>query len=151
MEDTWTIVQLAELAAEALRVETRPAAPPVSGRVREVPGERQIRWYTTIGLLDPPLTRRGRVARYGHRHLLQLVAVKRLQAAGHSLAAIQSHLTGATDTTLEQTAQIPAAPSSSTPATPSGAMPAAPLESTGTGPDRPRFWARPNPAETPLP
>ncbi|GAB3891494.1 hypothetical protein GCM10027612_37450 [Microbispora bryophytorum subsp. camponoti] len=26
-----------------------------NGRVRELPNERLIRWYTTIGLLDPPL------------------------------------------------------------------------------------------------
>jgi DNA-binding transcriptional MerR regulator len=63
-----------------------------------------IRWYTTIGLVDPPLTRRGRIAQYGRRHLLQLVAIKRLQAAGRSIAEIQTALTGATDTTLERTA-----------------------------------------------
>lgn len=77
MSDTWTIGELAEHAARALR---DGAPPPANGRVRDVPGERLIRWYTTIGLVDPPLTRRGRIARYGRRHLLQLVAVKRLQA-----------------------------------------------------------------------
>src|SRR5580704_8169548 len=50
-----------------------------NGRVRDVPNERLVRWYVTVGLVDPPLSRRGRVARYGRRHLLQLVAVKRRQ------------------------------------------------------------------------
>ncbi|MFC5816338.1 helix-turn-helix domain-containing protein [Nonomuraea harbinensis] len=106
MSDTWTIGELAERAADALRAHARP----LNGRVREVPGERLIRWYTTIGLVDPPLTRRGRIARYGRRHLLQLVAVKRLQAEGMSIADIQIALAGAADTTLEATARLPAAP-----------------------------------------
>ncbi|SDI01699.1 helix-turn-helix domain-containing protein [Nonomuraea jiangxiensis] len=104
MSDTWTIGELAAHAARALRAATPPQA--ANGRVRDVPGERLIRWYTTIGLVDPPLTRRGRVARYGRRHLLQLVAVKRLQAAGQSIAQIQTALTGATDRMLEAAAQL---------------------------------------------
>jgi DNA-binding transcriptional MerR regulator len=107
MSDTspigWTIGELAERAALALRASS-DGAPAANGRVRDVPGERLIRWYTTIGLVDPPLTRRGRVAQYGRRHLLQLVAVKRLQAAGHSIAQIQTALAGATDRMLETAA-----------------------------------------------
>ncbi|MEQ4716399.1 MerR family transcriptional regulator [Nonomuraea sp. B19D2] len=112
MSDTWTIGELAERAARALR----GGGSPVNGRVRDVPGERLIRWYTTIGLVDPPLTRRGRIAQYGRRHLLQLVAVKRLQAAGHSIAQIQAALAGATDRMLEATAGL--APTSGADATP---------------------------------
>lgn len=103
MSETWTIGELAELAADALRA----AVPATNGRVRDLPGERLIRWYTTIGLVDPPLTRRGRVARYGQRHLLQLVAVKRLQAEGRSIAEIQVALAGATDRTLERISGLP--------------------------------------------
>ncbi|MFC4007690.1 MerR family transcriptional regulator [Nonomuraea purpurea] len=108
MSDTWTIGELAEHAARALRAGApeSSAHPTVNGRVRDVPGERLIRWYTTIGLVDPPLTRRGRIARYGRRHLLQLVAIKRLQAAGHSIAQIQAALTGATDRILESAAHL---------------------------------------------
>ncbi|MGI5270696.1 MerR family transcriptional regulator [Nonomuraea sp. CA-218870] len=106
MSDTWTIGELAERAAGALRAHAQP----FNGRVREVPGERLIRWYTTIGLVDPPLTRRGRIARYGRRHLLQLVAVKRLQAEGMSIADIQAALAGAPDATLEATARLPGSP-----------------------------------------
>ncbi|MFF4614451.1 MerR family transcriptional regulator [Nonomuraea jabiensis] len=109
MSDTrpigWTIGELAERAALALRASS-DGAPALNGRVRDVPGERLIRWYTTIGLVDPPLTRRGRVAQYGRRHLLQLVAVKRLQAAGHSIAEIQTALAGATDRMLETAAGL---------------------------------------------
>ncbi|NUW39984.1 helix-turn-helix domain-containing protein [Nonomuraea rhodomycinica] len=124
MEETWTIGELAERAAGLLRA----GGPNGNGRVREVPGERLIRWYTTIGLVDPPLSRRGRVARYGRRHLLQLVAVKRLQAAGLSIADIQVALAGATDAMLEG-----AAHPETDPARPQDAAPE-------DAPDR--FWAR---------
>lgn len=111
MEEPWTILELTELAAETLAV-TRPAGPEdgparANGRVRDVPNERLIRWYVTVGLVDPPLSRRGRVARYGRRHLLQLVAVKRRQAEGRSLAEIQAELAGATDEALAAVARVP--------------------------------------------
>src|SRR5215472_3449768 len=117
MEESWTILELAELAAEELAA-TEPTGSPadagspsgptrVNGRVRDVPNERLIRWYVTVGLVDPPLSRRGRVARYGRRHLLQLVAVKRRQAEGRSLAEIQAELAGATDETLAAVACVP--------------------------------------------
>lgn len=102
MNDTWTIGELAEQAADLLA-----SHPSRSGRGRDVPNERLIRWYTTIGLLDPPLARRGRVALYGARHLLQLVAAKRRQADGRTIAEIQAELTGATDKTLSAIADIP--------------------------------------------
>ncbi|MGP4093136.1 MerR family transcriptional regulator [Nonomuraea sp. KM90] len=107
MSETWTIGELAEHAGRLLR---DGAPPPANGRVRDVPGERLIRWYTTIGLVDPPLTRRGRIARYGRRHLLQLVAVKRLQATGRSIAEIQAMLAGATDRMLETAARVEGTP-----------------------------------------
>ena len=97
-----------------------------NGRVRDVPNERLVRWYVTVGLVDPPLSRRGRVARYGRRHLLQLVAVKRRQAEGRSLAEIQAELAGATDETLAAVARL----------TDTSPAPQAPP----AAPDR--FWAR---------
>jgi hypothetical protein len=172
MEEPWTILELAELAADALAatppartsaetgrsaeiarsaetarsadarlgaeagsaaenatsagVGTPSGRARANGRVRDVPNERLVRWYVTVGLVDPPLSRRGRVARYGRRHLLQLVAVKRRQAEGRSLAEIQAELAGATDETLAGVARL-------TDASPAPqAAPAAPD----------RFWAR---------
>jgi DNA-binding transcriptional MerR regulator len=91
-----------------------------------VPNERLVRWYVTVGLVDPPLSRRGRVARYGRRHLLQLVAVKRRQAEGRSLAEIQAELAGATDDVLAAVARVP------------DTWPAPEARPTAPG----RFWAR---------
>jgi len=82
----WT---LSELVAEAAAsIATLPA--PKNGQVRPVPDERTVRYYGTIGLLDRPIAMRGRTALYGRRHLAQVVAIKRLQSAGRSLAEIQT-------------------------------------------------------------
>jgi DNA-binding transcriptional MerR regulator len=105
-EPRWTLDELAERVDAALAVDY-PGQP--SGRVRDVPDRRAIRWYTTIGLVDRPAAHRGRTALYGPRHLLQLVAVKRLQAGGLPLVAIQQELAGATDTQLARVARLPAA------------------------------------------
>jgi MerR HTH family regulatory protein len=134
VDGAWTILELAELAAEALAggqssVDAEGESADVgraNGRVRDVPNERLVRWYVTTGLVDPPLSRRGRVARYGQRHLFQLVAVKRRQAEGRSLAEIQAELAGATDDMLAGVARIPDVGPAS------GVAPVAPA----------RFWMR---------
>jgi MerR HTH family regulatory protein len=102
-EAAWTIDELAERVDAALSVgyDGQP-----SGRVREVPDRRAIRYYTTLGLLDRPAAMRGRTALYGHRHLLQLVAIKRLQAEGRSLAQVQAELAGASDAQLRRVARL---------------------------------------------
>jgi DNA-binding transcriptional MerR regulator len=100
----WTIDELAQFVGEALAVDY---AGQTSGRVREVPDRRTIRWYTTIGLLDRPAAMRGRTALYGRRHLSQLVAVKRLQADGRTIAEVQEVLLGVDDATLDDLARLP--------------------------------------------
>ena len=104
-EPRWTLDELAERVDGALAVDYTGQP---SGRVRAVPDRRAIRWYTTIGLIDRPVAHRGRTALYGPRHLLQLVAVKRLQARGLPLVDIQQELAGATDTQLARVARLPA-------------------------------------------
>ncbi len=79
---------------------------PPNGRVRDVPDRRTIRYYTTLGLIDRPAEMRGRTALYGRRHLLQLVAIKKLQARGQSLAEIQQALAGLTDKALGRVAEM---------------------------------------------
>jgi hypothetical protein len=101
----WTLDELVARVAAALAGPAYPGAP--NGRVRDVPDRRAVRWYTTIGLVDRPAAHRGRTALYGPRHLVQLVAVKRLQADGRSLTEIQARLAGATDATLRRLAGVP--------------------------------------------
>src|SRR6266508_2158787 len=67
-EAIWTLDELTERVGAALSVgyDGQP-----SGRVRDLPDQRAIRWYTTIGLVDRPAATRGRTAMYGPRHLVQ--------------------------------------------------------------------------------
>jgi DNA-binding transcriptional MerR regulator len=104
-EDWWTLDELSARVALALAVDY--AGQP-SGRVRDVPDRRTIRYYTTLGLVDRPGAMRGRTALYGRRHLLQLVAIKRLQTQGLALAEIQARLLGRTDSDLAEVARLPA-------------------------------------------
>ncbi|HEU4350059.1 MAG TPA: MerR family transcriptional regulator [Actinoplanes sp.] len=124
----WTLDELVERVRRALAAEY-PGAP--NGRVRDLPDRRAIRWYTTTGLVDRPLGMRGRTALYGNRHLLQLVALKRRQAEGRTLAEIQAELAGASDDALTRVARVPESL----------------LDAAGgpadDGPVRTRFWATP--------
>jgi MerR HTH family regulatory protein len=111
-------------------------------RIRDVPDRRTVRYYTTLGLIDRPARMRGRTALYGRRHLLQLVAIKRLQANGLSLQEVQQQLLGMLDRELEEIAQLPDLPEGPT----SAAVP--------DEPRRREFWKSvPPPAaeETPPP
>jgi DNA-binding transcriptional MerR regulator len=100
----WTLDELCAQAALALATDYPGQA---SGRVREVPDRRVVRYYTTLGLLDRPAAMRGRTALYGRRHLLQLVAIKRLQANGLSLTEVQARLLGQSTSALETVARLP--------------------------------------------
>lgn len=73
---------------------------PQDGRVSPAPDARTVRYYTTLGLLDRPSIV-DRQARYGRRHVLQLLAIKALQGQGLPLAEVQSRLYGRSDGELE--------------------------------------------------
>lgn len=126
---SWT---LSELTAEVGRhMASLPA--PSNGQVRAVPDERNIRYYTTLGLLDRPLAMRGRTALYGPRHAAQVVAIKRLQAAGKSLSEITALWPTLDVATLERVSGIVVAAVVPT------AAPAAP--------PRRQFWKQAAPAD----
>jgi DNA-binding transcriptional MerR regulator len=78
-----------------------------SGRIRDLPDERTVRWYQSVGILDRPSGFRGRAALYGRRHLVQIAVIKRLQAAGFSLESIQGGLAGKTDGELARSLELP--------------------------------------------
>ena len=85
VDDLWTLPEL--VAEVATRIAALPT--PKNGQVRAVPDERTVRYYVTLGLLDRPIAMRGRTALYGARHVAQVIAIKRLQTMGRSLAEIQ--------------------------------------------------------------
>lgn len=79
LDASLTIEQLAACVAQAL---SGGSPEELNGRIRAIPDVRTLRYYTTLGLLDRPAAMRGRTALYQRRHVLQLVAIKRLQAKG---------------------------------------------------------------------
>jgi DNA-binding transcriptional MerR regulator len=87
------------------------------GRVSPVPDARTVRYYTTLGLVDRPRIV-DREARYGQRHILQLAAIKRMQADGARLADVQRRLYGRSDAELEALLATAAAPRRESPAQP---------------------------------
>jgi len=136
----WTQEELVRRVAAALAGPAYSGAP--NGRVREVPDRRTVRWYTTIGLVDRPAAMQGRTALYGPRHLLQIVAIKRLQAQGRSIAEIQAELVGATEATLRRVAAV------------ADEVLTGPVVDESTEASKPerreRFWAEPPAPATPV-
>jgi len=74
-----------QLQAQNLTLPDRRAAP--------LPDARSVRYYTSLGLLDPPIIQ-DRRAHYQQSHLQQLLLIKGLQSNGLSLQAIQKKLYG---------------------------------------------------------
>jgi DNA-binding transcriptional MerR regulator len=103
----FTLDELCAQVALAL-AENYEGAP--NDRIRDMPDRRTIRYYTTLGLLDRPRID-GRTAHYGRRHLLQLVAIKRLQRHGLTLNEIQQRLLAVSEKELETIARLPSAAS----------------------------------------
>ena len=98
MDETWTINELVEEVARRIAALPKPQ----NGQVRAVPDDRTVRYYGTIGLLDRPAAMRGRTALYGKKHVAQVVAIKRMQTTGKSLADIQALWSTLDDATLSR-------------------------------------------------
>ncbi len=105
MSRLFVMEDLRSLAARALA--SGDYTPAESARVRAVPDTRTIRYYTTLGLLKPPAEMRGRTALYSETHVLQIVAIKRLQAQDLTLSDIQRRLIGLTNSRLAAIAKLP--------------------------------------------
>lgn len=94
----WTLDGLvAEVERLLARLDLDASA--LDGRVNAAPDVRTVRYYTSLGLLDRPRIE-GREGRYGRRHLLQLTAIKVLQAGGLSLGDVQERLYARSDREL---------------------------------------------------
>jgi DNA-binding transcriptional MerR regulator len=98
VDETWTISELVDEVARRIAALPKPQ----NGQVRAVPDDRTIRYYGTIGLIDRPAAMRGRTALYNKKHVAQVVAIKRLQTTGRSLAEIQAMWPTLDDATLSR-------------------------------------------------
>jgi len=65
---------------------------PANGQAAEQITERNIRYYRTLGLLDPPLGNYTRT--FTNKHRLQLIAIRLYQAQGLPLRKIRDELYG---------------------------------------------------------
>ena len=131
-----SLLTLPEFAEAAARAVQSSGALPDNRQAKAVPAARMIRYYTARGLLPRPGTR-GRALVYGRRHLLQLVAIKRLQGRGMGLDEIGERLFGISDADLERLAAVA-----------DGAMPANlgevdPTQLQETSRTAGRFWEAP--------
>lgn len=105
MKPIFPIEELRRLAVVAL--DLSGYAPAESARIRAIPDVRTIRYYTTLGLIDGPAEMQGRTAFYTLRHVEQLVAIKRLQARGLTLADVQQEMLGLSAAKLARLADLP--------------------------------------------
>lgn len=96
----WTLEELSSLAEARLAGLGLLDALP-DGRVARAADPRTVRYYQSLGILDRPLSYEGHKARYGPRHLLQLLSVKALQRLRLPLSEIQERLYGRSDAELE--------------------------------------------------
>ena len=126
-----------------------------SGRTQDLVNARLIRHYTTLGLLDEPL-RAGREARYSQRHLLQVLALRRLMGEGLTSLALQGVLKSRPDDELRALltgqSRLEVQPQASNPALDflEGLQAPAPLMRSRQAPGAPRAES-PAPAPSPTP
>lgn len=96
-----------DLDLETLSTVAADLLPDLVGRqtrykVTDTPDLRTLRYYITEGLLDPPLAYDRGGARFGYRHLLQIVAIKKLQSEYLPIRKIREVLSGLDQPALER-------------------------------------------------
>jgi DNA-binding transcriptional MerR regulator len=99
LKKLWSLEELSQISQTELE---QRRIPNPGGRVSQVPSARTIRYYTSLGLVDRPMGYEGGVAMYGQRHLLQLLAIKVLQAEYLPLPEIQKQLFGRGEDDLKE-------------------------------------------------
>lgn len=97
-ESSFSLSQLVAILSEQL---PQVAPSQTKYRVTEIPSERTIRFYTANRLVDKPVAHEGTSARYGYRHLLQIMAIKYLQSQYLPLVKIRSLVENISNRDLE--------------------------------------------------
>ena len=94
-------VGLPEFAAVCERVMSALDFEQVRGTVTSVPDERTIRYYLAEGLIQSSEERQGTASVFGYLNVLQLVAVKKLQAEHFPIRKIRELVYGKSEQELE--------------------------------------------------
>ena len=85
-------MSLEELAAEVQAWAAEHRVYPANGQAADELSERTIRYYRTLGLLDPPLGNYTKT--FSEKHKLQLIAIRLFQSLGLPLRKIRDELYG---------------------------------------------------------
>src|SRR5271155_4824474 len=85
-------LSLEELAAGVQAWAAEHRVYPANGQAAEEITERTIRYYRTLGLLDPPLGNYHKT--FSEKHRLQLIAIRLFQSLGLPLRKIRDELYG---------------------------------------------------------
>lgn len=93
-------LSIEELAAEVQEWVQAHRVVPANGQAAEAISERNIRYYRTLGLVDPPLS--GGQRGFGEKHKLQLIGIRLLQAHGLPLRRIRELLFGLDERKLRE-------------------------------------------------
>lgn len=94
-------VGLPEFAQTAARMLSELDLEQERGTVTNVPDERTIRYYLAEGLIQTPEEKQGTASVFGYLHLLQLIAVKKLQAEHLPIRKIRELVAGRSERELE--------------------------------------------------
>lgn len=87
------------------------------GTVTDVPDERTVRYYLSEGLIQAPEEKQGTASVFNYLHLLQLLAVKRLQADHLPIRKIRELVAGRSERELERLVGVGPQPRESNEAT----------------------------------
>jgi DNA-binding transcriptional MerR regulator len=94
-------IGLPEFAAVCNRVVSDMDLEQQRGTVTSVPDERTIRYYLSEGLVQAPEERQGTASVFSYLNLLQIVAVKKLQAEHLPIRKIRDLVSGKSEQELE--------------------------------------------------
>jgi DNA-binding transcriptional MerR regulator len=94
-------IGLPEFAQTGSRILSQLDLEQERGTVTSVPDERTIRYYLSEGLIQSPGEKQGTASVFGYLNLLQLVAVKKLQAEHLPIRKIRELVADKTESELE--------------------------------------------------
>lgn len=99
-------VGVAELAMAVSQILAEIGPSQEKATVTQLPDERTVRFYLAEGLLSPAEEKQGTASVFNYKHLLQLLAIKKLQAEDLPIRKIKQLLDGLEEADLKRLLQV---------------------------------------------